>query len=156
MQPGADNISNLTSFILNIVSEYPIFLCYLSPICYCLNKMKFFSKQITVTLILASFLTLALFGLTFMMHGPDGRMPGDCPFSAMSQSICPQEATLFFNTSTTKAPLTAWLIFSFLPLFSLLSATYFLINFSLFNLPNRKTIRWLALHENSPNIFSRF
>src|SRR3989344_3211333 len=49
-------------------------------------------KKISAVLILISFLTIVLFSFSVMIQGEDGSMKDDCPFSAMGQSICPQDA----------------------------------------------------------------
>src|SRR3989338_7447378 len=46
--------------------------------------------KIAVSFVLVSFLAITLFSFTFMMSNADGEMPGDCPFSPMGVSLCPQ------------------------------------------------------------------
>ena len=54
--------------------------------------MKPIIIRIITALIMVSLLAMALVGLTAMLHEPDGGMAGDCPFSAMGASLCPQDA----------------------------------------------------------------
>src|SRR3989344_2326016 len=46
--------------------------------------------KIAVGFVLVSFLAITLFSFTFMMSSADGQMSGDCPFSPMGVSLCPQ------------------------------------------------------------------
>lgn len=50
------------------------------------------SRTILAAIVVVAFLTITLFSFTFMMQGQDGRMQGDCPFSTMGVSVCPQDA----------------------------------------------------------------
>ncbi|MDZ4205951.1 MAG: hypothetical protein U1C12_01930 [Patescibacteria group bacterium] len=137
--------------------------------------MSFLSKKIITLFLLVSFLAIALFSFALMVHGPDGRMPGDCPFSIMGDSLCPQDtiAVAIHNISAyhtflnvpVSAGLTALVI-------SLLFAIYAVLVISvrllLFRPPaftpvlydsqpvdsySNKITRWLSLLENSPSHF---
>jgi len=116
-----------------------------------------------------------LFSFATMMHGPDGRISGDCPFSAVGVSICPQNtvpivlhhisAYQSFINVPVNSGITALIISLLLVAWAMLAA---FINPSLlgplalvstlYNSPpdtsyKRETTRWLALHENSPTAF---
>lgn len=130
-------------------------------------------KKIIVSLILTSFLSMAFFSFVFMLHEPGERMSGDCPFSPMETSLCPQDVLAvvlhhfsayqtFFSVpvfSSVTVLITSLLLVAFA--FFLLSANSLLfeptqtINYS-YNTPlttpyDRKIIRWLSLFENSPS-----
>lgn len=132
-----------------------------------------FKKSITA-LVLISFLTITLFSFAVMMHGPDGRMDGDCPFSAMGQSICPQDTIAvaihhisayqaFLNVPVSSG-LTALiisllfvayaslLIFTRLPLLG--PPTFARVPYDSLSTDShsRKITRWLSLFENSPSL----
>jgi len=106
------------------------------------------------------------------MHGPDGRMQSDCPFSAMGVSLCPQDtvAMAFHHISAYNSFLnvpvnlgiTTFIISLLLVAGAMLAVS---LNITLFELPvlvgifyhfpldvsyKRKITRWLSLHENSP------
>lgn len=49
-------------------------------------------RTILFPLILTSFIASAFFGFALMTSGTDGRMRGDCPFSATGVASCPQDA----------------------------------------------------------------
>lgn len=130
-------------------------------------------KKIITPLVLASFLTVAFFGFVAMSYGPDGRMQGDCPFSATGASLCPQNAPsgaihhLSAYQSFISVPMNSGitaliiallivvcvaLVFSFHPFLykSLIRVGYF------YDSPPissriRKIMRWLSLLENSPS-----
>lgn len=135
--------------------------------------MSLLFKKIISSLILVAFLSLTFFSFVIMMHGQDGRMQGDCPFSAVGTSLCPQDTLAvvshhisayqsFFNI-----PLSPNITVSILLLLLVTSAIFILLisspllgssvfvgyvsNF-LPVFPNtRKIIRWLSLLENSPS-----
>ena len=48
-------------------------------------------KKIIALLVLVSFMVIIFFGFAIMLHGPDGQMQGNCPFSAPGVSLCPQD-----------------------------------------------------------------
>ena len=117
---------------------------------------------------------IVLFSFATMMHGPEGRISGDCPFSAMGVSLCPQDtvAIVFHHISAYQSfinvpinlGITALIISLLLVTYaisvvfispSLLSPLVLVI--VLCDSPSdtsykRETTRWLALHENSPAI----
>lgn len=130
------------------------------------------SAKIAAPFILLSFLALALFSFASMSYGPDGRMQGDCPFSAMGASLCPPSAL-----PGALHHLSAYQSFLNVPVDSALAAliiALLLVTFGLFayrtqpripDPPARgayrnhdppasahtwKLIRWLSLLENSP------
>lgn len=131
------------------------------------------SKRIAVSFTLAAFLMLVFFGFANMMHGSDGRMPGDCPFSAMGASLCPQDtlavalhhiaAYQSFFSVPIHSGITALIIFLLLalsavfilsispPLFIPAARVSRAYNFPLSVSPDRKIARWLSLLENSPS-----
>jgi dolichol kinase len=108
-----------------------------------------------------------------MMQGPDGRMVGDCPFSAMGASLCPQDnvAVAIHHVSAYYAFLNvpvgtsfAALMISLLlvactlliitirsPLLGLPILAYVLYDSPPPNAYSRKITRWLSLFENSPS-----
>lgn len=130
-------------------------------------------KQIIISLVLASFLALIFFGFAFMMRGQDGSMQGNCPFSAMGMSLCPQNAlaTVFHYISAYQSFLNVFTHSDIMTLImSLFFAVYAVFMFSLYlylfksqkfisfvynsQTPapyNRKITRWLSLFENSPS-----
>lgn len=135
--------------------------------------MKPFSNKIIATLILTSFLTIAVFGFTIMMHMPDGQASGDCPFSPMGQSLCPQDViavavhhissylsflsvTVGANSITLLLSLmlvafAAILILIRPPLFSPPILAYISPDYLRSDLGAKKIARWLSLFENSPS-----
>ncbi|MEK7609855.1 MAG: hypothetical protein AAB470_01890 [Patescibacteria group bacterium] len=135
---------------------------------------SFLSKKIITVLVLTSFLTVAIFSFAVMTRGPDGRMEGDCPFSVVGQSICPQDTVAVaihhisayqsFLNMPVGSGLTA-LIVSLL--FAVCAALFILISSPLLGPPavarilydspsiglrSRKLTRWLSLFENSPSM----
>ncbi len=135
--------------------------------------MSSIPKKIIAALVLTSFLTVAIFSFAVMIQGPDGRMEGDCPFSVVGQSICPQDTVAvaihhissyqsFLNVPV-GAGLTA-LVISLL--FVMFIALFIFIRSPLLEPPSfvcvqndysstsssgRKITRWLSLFENSPS-----
>lgn len=131
-------------------------------------------KKIITSLILLSFVIIVLFSFATMMHGSDGRVSGDCPFSAMGASLCPQNtvAIVLHHISSYQSFINVPINFGItILIISLLLIAYVilvakiewqLIWLSAFvdtiynSKPNalykRKTTRWLTLHENSPTI----
>jgi hypothetical protein len=131
-------------------------------------------KKIIAALVLTSFLTVVIFSFAVMMQGPDGRMEGDCPFSVVGLSICPQDTVAvaihhisayqaFLNVSVSSG-LTA-LILSLLlavcAIFFIFIRSLLLGSPSFVCVPNdspptgssgRKITRWLSLFENSPSL----
>lgn len=132
-------------------------------------------KKIIAPLVLASFLMLVVLGLTMVTHGMDGRMQGDCPFSVMGASICPQDIL-----SVAFHHLSAFRSFFSVPTYSNILTLIFSLIFSTFlifaiylnpalskpwarrgNLPDlpratsydAEVLRWLSLHVNSPAFF---
>jgi hypothetical protein len=135
--------------------------------------MKSFYKQIIAILVLTSFLSVAFFSFDMMMQGPDGRMVGDCPFSAMGASLCPQD-----TVAVAVHHISAYYAFLNVPIGSgaasliillLATASIMLMIFrewmlpgppqflySFYNSPpldsnRRKITHWLSLFENSPS-----
>jgi len=131
-------------------------------------------KKIISAFVLASFLMIALFSFTFMMTA-DGRMAGNCPFSVMGASLCPQGTLAlavhhisayrsFFNVFVNSG-ITAIIIFALLlalgamfklaaspPLSRPLVIIGGLHDFQPVISHKRKITRWLALLENSPSL----
>ena len=131
-------------------------------------------KQIIISIILVSFLTLVFFGLTIMMHGPDAHWQNNCPFSALGASLCPRDifAVTFHHISAYYAFLNVP-IYLHSDVIALIVALLFIayIVFILFTGPpllkysiridyydpsrvtlyKRKLTRWLSLFENSPS-----
>ena len=134
--------------------------------------MLYLFKKITVLFILISFLTIVFFGFVIMAHGPSGNMQGDCPFSALGTSICPQNSIdlVFHHISAYQSFISApvnfspsylivWLILvasAFLGVSLLISPPELLSFFHTFRDPTpytshkRKILSWLTLFENSP------
>lgn len=138
-------------------------------------NMLFMLKKIAAPLLLASFLMVAFFGFSFMsmQHGSDGRMQGDCPFSATGTPLCPQDAFAaamhhlsayqsFFGVSVDTAIVALMSALLFAVLYVLVS----LIRPFILKPPIRgrhsycsppisactsKITRWLSLLENSPS-----
>ena len=133
--------------------------------------MKLTLTIIFTLVILISFLWIT-FGVQFISFGPDGRMAGDCPLSAMGASFCPRDILAaiihhvgaynsFFNVPV---PGFAAIII-FLYMSAAMLCFFFLSRFFLsppfglgiaYNDPPAyghriKIIRWLALFENSPS-----
>lgn len=127
-------------------------------------------KKVAAPLILTSFILVTFFGFVSMSYGPDGRMQGDCPFSTMGTSLCPQSIlpgvihhlsayqsfiSVPVNSDIT-TPLSALLIvvsialvFSFHPFLykSLVPISY---SSPPCTSHHRKVKRWLSLFEYSP------
>ena len=136
-----------------------------------MQGMPFMLRKITIPLILASFLMAAFFGFVAMSYGPDGRMQGDCPFSNMGMSLCPQSALpsalhhisayhSFLNVpisfQITSLIITLLIIVSGVLVFSFnpplyRSLTFVSYNSTPFTSHNRKIKRWLSLLEHSPS-----
>lgn len=136
-------------------------------------NMKLSSKRIFAPLMVASFMLVALFGFVAMSYGSDGRMEGDCPFSATGAALCPQDALIVAMhhisayQSFLNVPVDSTLI---LLMGILLLAVYLLVLIVrplLFIIPARLThfshgppisartreiTRWLSLLENSPSV----
>lgn len=129
-------------------------------------------KKIAFPLMLAPFLMAAFFGFVAMTSGPDGRMQGDCPFSATGVTLCPQNAVAIamHHISAYQSFLNVPTGFDLVALLSALGgigivvvliATSPLVPSTvpvsiLYESPppisyNRKLVRWLSLFENSPS-----
>jgi len=131
-----------------------------------------FKKSITA-LILVSFLMLVLFSFGVMLHESGNQMTGNCPFSAMGVSVCPQDTlavaihhvsaySSFFNVPTNFGPTIAiiFLLLAICVLFilfirpplpqrvTLARGTYTLPSANSYN---KKVTHWLSLFENSPS-----
>ena len=131
-------------------------------------------KKITVLIVLASFLMIALLSFSLMTHGPDGRMGGECPFSAMGASLCPQNtlAVALHHISAYNSLLAAPTqsgITALIAVLLFVASLVLLLSVSppafsaparagsFFDSPratpqDRKEIRWLSLFENSPSV----
>lgn len=135
--------------------------------------MKFPFKQIFIYFVLASFLMMALFSFVVMIHGSEGQIPGNCPFSSTGVSLCPQDslAVVIHHISAYQSLLSAPLNFSmtvfilFLifaagaslfissgpPLIKLQTSAEIFYGPPAEVSPRDKNItRWLSLFENSP------
>jgi hypothetical protein len=131
-------------------------------------------KKIAVSLILLSFVAIALFGFAAMTKEPDGKMFGNCPFSAMGVSLCPQDvaAMIFHHASAYQSFINIPINSGATAFVSLLLAAFVILLASLNSSPlgllfppgipydspptasyKRKATHWLALHENSPAVF---
>lgn len=137
--------------------------------------MKSVFKKIINILVLASFIAIVLFSFAFMMQGPDGSMTGDCPFSAMGQSLCPQDTVAiaihhissyhaFINVPVGTGMMTiilslifaicsVFIIFIRSPLLGPPAFARISYDSPSANLHTRKITRWLSLFENSPSNF---
>ena len=129
-----------------------------------------------VSLILVSIVTVAFFGFATMTRGADGGMEGNCPFSVVGESLCPQNLAaavvhhisayqsflaVFATTGTTTAMaamLALLLALGAALLFLVRSLAYrppgparYLFNTPLTTSQSRAVIRWLSLFENSPS-----
>lgn len=135
--------------------------------------MKPFSNKIIAALTLTSFLMIAVFGFTIMMHMSDGQASGDCPFSPMGQSLCPQDVVAVamhhissyqsFLSVTVGANSITFLLSLLLVAFAaililirpaLLSPPIFAYvspDYLRSDLGAKKIARWLSLFENSPS-----
>ena len=136
--------------------------------------MKVLPRQTVVLLILVSFLAIVLFGFVSMMHTLDGRMSGECPFSAMGASLCPQNtlAVALHHISAYNSLLAAPTqsgITALIAVLLFVASLVLLLSVSppafsaparagsFFDSPratpqDRKKIRWLSLFENSPSM----
>lgn len=130
--------------------------------------MMAFMQKAAVPLILAAFLTAALFGFAGMTFGAGGQMQGDCPFSAESAPCQNSVSGVVHHLASWSAflnvPVT---IFAALALISMLTAAVvlvFLYQPLLFEpLPRlfsyaptaplrpQELIRWLSRTERSPS-----
>lgn len=131
-------------------------------------------RQIIILFVLASFLTLIFFGLATMMHGPEGGVQGDCPFSAMGVSLCPQETLAiaihhisayqaFINVSVSSSMmvfiisllliLCVYLTFSLGRVLIRFPVSVFFHNSPPASSYKIKITRWLSLFENSPSYY---
>ena len=131
-------------------------------------------KKIITLLILASFVTLLIFGIFTMMHSPDGQMLSECPFSFVGTANCIQNtlATTIHHISSYQSFLNVTVDYGsitllaslliFAGLFSILFTDPDIFKLNAFvkrgsyNTPQissgvRKIIRWLSLLENSPS-----
>lgn len=134
--------------------------------------MSFSLQRIGAALVLMSFLTLTLLSFSVMMHESDGRMQGDCPFSAAGVPSCPSDAlsaaihhisayqSLLGVTggSGTTVSIVALLLFLFAALIFSIRAPLrrppILGGYCYHPSPSspaRKIMRWLSLFENSPS-----
>ena len=132
-------------------------------------------KKIISAFVLASFLAIALLSFTFMMTA-DGRMAGNCPFSVMGASLCPQGTlalavhhisayrsffNVFVNSGITVIIIFA-LLFALRAIFNLATgppslSRPLIVTGGLHDSPpvishKRKITHWLALLENSPSL----
>jgi hypothetical protein len=132
--------------------------------------MSFAFKKAAAPLMLASFLSVSFFSFAAMAYGPDGRMQGDCPFSAIGASLCPQSAlpgaihyisaySSFLNVPVNSgilvliiAMLIAIIVLA-LPIRPLLFSPLAFVSHHppLVTSHDRKIKRWLSLFENSPS-----
>lgn len=131
-------------------------------------------QKIAAVFVLVLFLAVVFFSFTTMMHGSDGGMQGDCPFSVMGVPLCPQnlEAAIIHHISAyqsflavfAKASVTALLLAMLVAAYA---ALLFSVHLFVYKPParvrsffhsslavsrDRKTIRWLSLFENSPSL----
>ena|SRR3989344_1275768 len=133
-------------------------------------------RKVTVSLILVSIVTVAFFGFATMTRGADGGMEGNCPFSVVGESLCPQNLAaavvhhvsayqsflaVFASAGTTTAMaavLALLLALGAVLLFSFRSLAYrppaparYFSNTPLTTSQDRAVIHWLSLFENSPS-----
>lgn len=135
--------------------------------------MNYLLKKNIAIIVLVSFLMIVFFSFTVILHESDLQMVGDCPFSAIGASLCPQNMLAvaihhisaynsFFNVPTSFG-LTAFIIF----VLSVVAALFVIssrprlpsrlvfahtVHTSLpVNSYTRKIIHWLSLFENSPS-----
>lgn len=130
-------------------------------------------KKAIIFLILLSLLTAATFGFVAMTHGSDGKMAGNCPFSAAGQSPCPQDLMAsaiyhlssynsFFNVPvgeniTISIISLLFIVFVLLPVFIRLYSPPLLARSVISHdspsphFHNEKIIGWLSLFEHSPS-----
>jgi hypothetical protein len=136
--------------------------------------LQLFKKIITL-LILASFLAIVFFGITVMIHGPEGGLSADCPLSSMGDSTCPQDILSasvhhlsayysFFNVPVSSTILTLVLFMFFVAVIFLKTSigslqlnsppsAHFLLSPPFFTPYSRKINHWLSLLENSPSSY---
>ena len=117
-------------------------------------------------------MAIVLFSFATVMHGPDGRISGNCPFSAIGASLCPQDTVAivlhhisayqsFINVSVNfgtvaliisllLVPWMTFVVFISPSLLRPLALVGILYNFPPDTSYKREITRWLALHENSP------
>ena len=134
--------------------------------------MKSNLKTIIALITLTSFIWIVFFSFASMSFRPDGHMAGDCPFSAMGTSLCPQD-----TVAAALHHIGAYSSFLNVPVPSLTTAIVLLLAFALalalifisksllgpplelgvvYDDPpaytaNRKITKWLSLFENSPS-----
>ena len=137
-------------------------------------SLLFKHKRIIASLILASFILLALFSLDIMMHGTNDQMFSNCPLSlATGTALCSQSAIeIAFNhisayQSFFSVPINnsimASIILILLTLFIILifienkrllllqpSASYTNTSYK-YSSNRKKFLDWLSLFENSPS-----
>ncbi|MBI5405517.1 hypothetical protein HY972_00555 [Candidatus Kaiserbacteria bacterium] len=125
-------------------------------------------KKVVAPFVFAAFLTTTFFSFAGMTYGSDGRMQGDCPFSAAGASLCPSSALpgaihhidavhSFLNVPVNSA--LAALMISLLIGILVFSPYPFLyrppapVSYTPtpFTSEDRKIKRWLSLFENSPS-----
>ncbi|OGG54160.1 hypothetical protein A3C20_01370 [Candidatus Kaiserbacteria bacterium RIFCSPHIGHO2_02_FULL_55_25] len=131
-------------------------------------------KQVVAVLLMVAFLALALFSFAVMMRGADDGMQGDCPFSAMSASLCSQDAfaTVTHHISAYLSFLNT--LFGSRAMSVLLAVLFFVLSVALVRIgsphirriagvlrrfclrpplvpQNGSSLRWLSLFEHSPS-----
>ena len=120
---------------------------------------------------LVSFIAVVFFSFATMAHGDEGSMQGNCPFSVIGGTSCPQNLTaatvhhifayqsflsVLAETGVTAVitlllALYAAVLFSFrLPLYKPPERVKRFFNTVVVTPQDRATIRWLSLLENSP------
>lgn len=135
--------------------------------------MKFNLKTIIALITLASFIWIVFFSFASMSFGPDGRMAGDCPFSAMGTSLCPQDTVaaalhhIGAYSSFLNVPIPSLTVAIMFLLALALTLAVIFISKTLLGPPlqlgivyedpparaaNRKITKWLSLFENSPSL----
>src|SRR3989338_9262569 len=127
--------------------------------------MSFVFRKITVPLVLLSFLMMAFFSFAGMTYAADGSMKGDCPFSTMGASLCPQSALpsaihhIFAYQSFLNVPVNPEITAIIIALFIVVSITlifsfhpflygppaFVLYSPTPFTSEDRKIKRWLSL-----------
>jgi|SRR3989344_3321462 len=138
-----------------------------------MGNHHFLTKSIYI-FILTSFAVVALFGFSFMMHGSDGRMAGECPFLGAGISLCPQDAlalivhhvsayqsflnvsvdtglTILIVVSLFLSACALLVIFLHLPTLGPPASVFVAYDPPLVDSYSRKITRWLSLFENSPS-----
>src|SRR3989344_1302659 len=139
-------------------------------------RMRPSLRKIIVSLVLVSILMVVFFSLATMTRGADGGMEGDCPFSGVGATLCPQNLAAAVvhhisayqsflavfatpGTTTAMAAMLALLIaLGAALLFSVRLLVYrppapasYFSNTPLTTSQDRAVIRWLSLFENSPS-----